>query len=251
MGTTRYYIDKADPASIENLLDDLNIRGTEHERTIQAVLALHTRPFTLQLRVDYLNPIQFSPLHDAFTFDIETDELIVFTDSPAALIDALLEMAMFMAGFNTLLGVQDDWKIQVTIGAWRYVRESIKAQIGIAGWVGKLYSASLEAEPVTQFDRASFAAMVMLAGCPALEVTFPEGTNDQVVTTYRRLCQIMKEIAHEIDLTDYLTFNRRLHRALFWIEDTLLPKADSPFDDLFGPGGFSDHLFDDEADDPR
>ena len=57
MGTTRYYIDKADPASIESLIDDLNIGATEHKRTVQAVLALHTRPFTLQLRVDYLNPI--------------------------------------------------------------------------------------------------------------------------------------------------------------------------------------------------
>ena len=108
-----------------------------------------------------------------------------------------------------------------------------------------------EAEPFTQFDRASFAAMVMLAGCPALEVTFPEGTNDFVVSSYRRLCQIMKMIAHEIDLADYLTFNWRLHRALFWIEETLLPKSDTSFDDLLGPGGFSDHLFDDEADDPR
>jgi len=34
-----------------------------------------------------------------------------------------------------------------------------------------------------------------------------------------------------------------------WIEESIMPKDISPFDDLFGPDGFSDKFFEDSPED--
>jgi hypothetical protein len=248
MSKSSYYVDQSDPASIQELVDRFDVRGTYYEEAILTALGLHNRPFILY--VDFLYRPQSSPLDDAFTFNIETDELVLFTDEPEALIDSILEMAMFMRGFNTLLGVEDEWKVQVAIGAWRHVRERLKATLQVVPLSGKRWSVNLELETVAHFNTISFTAMVYLASLPDVEVVFPEGTSALVTSAYERLSRIMQAIALDVDLADHVKFNRRLNRAVAWIEEAILPKSDSPFDDLFGPGGFSDRFFEDGPDDP-
>ncbi len=249
MPKSSYYVDMNDPASIQELIDAFDVHGTRYNDAIRTALSLHNRPFILY--VDLLHQTDISPLDDPFTFNMETDELILFTTEPAPLIDALLEMAMFLRGFNTLLGVEDDWKVQVAIGAWRHVREQLKVQLQLAPPNRRRWAASLDLDMIASFNLISFAIAVYLAGRHELEVVFPEGTSALVVSAYERLSRIMETVAFEIGINDHLKFNRRLNRALSWIEESIFPKDEaSPFDDLFGPGGFSDRFFEDGPDDP-
>ncbi len=247
MGKSSYHVDKADPASIQALIDAFDARGTAYEDAIRTVLSIHSRPFTL-LVDDRADRLSISPLDDAFAFNMDTDELLLFSDNPASLVDALLEMAMFLEGFNTLIGVEDEWKIQVAIGAWRRVRENLKAQYRLMPPLGKLWSASLELETVKHYDRLAFAAMVFLAGRPELDVIFPEGANTLVVSAYRRVARIIETVALDIGLNDHMTFNRRLSRAVLWIEESIMPGDGRPPDDLSGSDGYSDLFLDDESD---
>src|SRR5580765_650676 len=174
MGKTSLYVDKADPVSLQALLDAFEARGTYYEDAIRTALSIHDQPFILY--IDHVNgPPQLSPLQDAFTFNMETDELALFTDSPETLIDAILEMALFLRGFNTVMGVEDEWKVQVAIGAWRHVREALKTRLQLAPMLSRLWSAELELETVQDFNLISFGALVFLASRPDVEVTFPEG----------------------------------------------------------------------------
>jgi len=248
MSKSSYYVDQSDPTSIQELIDTVDVRGTYYEDAILGALSLHARPFILY--IDFVHRPQSSPLDDAFTFNIETDELVIFTDEPESLIDAILEMAMFMRGFNTLLGVEDEWKVQVAIGAWRHVRERLKAQLQVIPPSGNRWSVNLELDTVANFNIISFTTVVYLASLPQVEVVFPEGTSALVVSAYERLSRIMQAVALDVDLTDHVKFNRRLNRAVAWIEESILPQNDGPFDDLFGPGGFSDRFFEDGLDDP-
>jgi hypothetical protein len=247
MGKNSYLVDKTDPASIQALIDAFDARGTAYEDTIRTVLSIHSRPFTLSVD-DRADRLSISPLDDAFAFNMDTDELLLFSDNPASLVDALLEMAMFLEGFNTLIGIEDEWKVQVAIGAWRHVRENLKAQYQLMPPLGKLWSASLELETVKRYDRLAFAAMVFLAGRPELDVIFPEGANALVIAAYRRVVRIIETIALGIGLNDHLAFNRRLSRAVLWIEESIMPRDDSPPDGLSGSEGYSDLFLDDESD---
>ncbi len=239
MRKNAYWIDPAEPLSAEPLIDAVNARAGQFERAIRAAIGTHKRPFTVF--IDYLNrPPEPSPMFDPFTFDMETDELIVLSDEPSILVDALLEMAMFMRGFNTLIGVDADWKIQVAIGAWRRVRETLKQALGLPHLVGQVWLVTLNADGVTQFDAASFTLAVTLAGCYNIEVKFPEGTAPRVVTTYRYLTHVLELIGHSVSLDDQVMFNRRLNRAVSLIEEHLAPEPDSDNgtpdlpDNLFG-----------------
>ena len=244
MAKTSYYVDKADPASVEELIDAFEARGTEFEDAIRQALMIHGKSFILM--IDRLSQLQISPLHDQFSFDMNTDSLILFTDSPASLVDGILEMAMFLRGFNTLIGVNEEWKLQVAIGSWRHVRESLKTKMKLPFDTEKTWGAALDLETVEKFNMMSFGTMLMLAGRPDVDVIFPDGTSALVLTTYQRLARIMEAVAFDIGLDDHTKFNRRLNRAVGLIEESILPADDSPFDDLFGPDGFSDKFFSDE-----
>ncbi len=244
MDKNNIYIDRDDPISLHALLDAFDAWGTEHEEPIRTALSIHNRAF--MLHVEPVSEQALSPLEDAFTFNMDTDELTIFSDNPATLVDALLEMAMFMRGFNTLLGVEDEWKIQVAIGAWRHVRQNLKLKYHLIPAVEKLWSATLDEETVQDFDPLSFAAMVFLAGRSDLDVVFPEGANVQVITAYRRLARIIETVAYDIDIDDFVKFNRRLSRAIQWIEETILPQSSGPsFDDLMDSDSFFDSFSDD------
>src|SRR5258706_12879645 len=241
MGKSSYYVDTSDSTSIEELIAAFDVEGTAHEDMIHRALAVHERPFILY--VDHLNAQNISPLQDAFTFNMETDELVLFTDNPDSLIDAILEMAMFLRGFNTVMGVDDEWKVQVAIGAWRHVREALKIDLELVTSSGKMWTAGPELETVEHYNLISFGAMVFLASRPDIDVVFPDGISNFCITAYQRLSRIMEAIALNISLSDHATFNRRLNRSLAWIEESILPKDISPFDDLLGPDGFSDKFF--------
>ncbi len=245
MGKSSYYVDKRDPTSVRALIEAFDVRGTNYEDAIRTALSIHDRAFILY--VDHANMQQLSPLQDAFTFNIETDELVLFTDNPDALVDAVLEMAMFVRGFNTVMGIEDEWKTQVAIGAWRHVREALKVRLGLPLAPARNWSAGIELEAVERFNMMSFAPLVFLASRPDVEITFPDGANSLCITAYQRLKRIMEAIALNIGLGDHLTFNRRLSRALLWIEESILPKDISPFDNLFGPDGFADGFFEDDS----
>jgi hypothetical protein len=180
---------------------------------------------------------------------METDELVVFTDEPSSLIDAILEMAMFVRGFNTVMGIDDEWKVQVAIGAWRHVREALKTQLHLPTIPQKLWGADLELETVERYNLISFGAVVFMAGRPDVDWNFPQGTSSLVIDAYHRLSRIIEAIALNVGLDDHLTFNRRLNRALTLIEESIMPKDISPFDDLFGSEGFSDKFFEDGPED--
>jgi len=247
MGKTNVYVDKTDQSSIEALLALFDAQGTDHEQEIKIALSLHERPFLLY--VDHINRPNASPLQDAFTFNMETDELVVFNDEPSTLIDAILEMAMFVRGFNTVMGIDDDWKIQVAIGAWRHVRETLKTELHLPTSPQKLWGADLELETVQHYNMISFGAVVFMAGRPDVDWNFPTGTSSLVTNAFQRLSQIIEAIALNVSLDDQIVFNRRLSRALIMIEESIMPKDISPFDDLFGPEGFSDKFFGDSPED--
>jgi hypothetical protein len=250
MGIQNFHIDHGNPMSIREVLDAFDAHGNYYEDAIRTALSIHERPFILLLYSDQIDPSRLSPLHDAFTFNIETDELILYSDDPLLLIDAIIEMAMFQRGFNTIMGTEDEWKVQVAIGAWRHVRESIKTQLQVAPPLEKAWSASLDLETVEHYNLISFGTAVFLASRPDVDVAFPEGTSSTVITIYHRLTRIIETIAFDIGISDHVAFNRRLGRALQWIEETILPTSeeDTTFDDLFGPDNFSDKFLDDGPD---
>lgn len=243
MSKTKYYIDRADVASVEALIDAFEARDTDYETAIRAVLNLHNRSFTLQ--IDYASRLQVSPLEDAFNFDTQTQELVLFADQPTVLVDGILEMALFLRGFETMISAADEWKMQFTIGIWRHIRKTIKR--GLKLDEESTWRVGLEPDKVERYNAASFDAMVFLAGRPEVEVTFPAGTNAIVIWAYQRLARVMETIAFEIDLDDHLIFNQRLARGLALVEDTIMPGDPSPFDELLGPEGFEDRFFEDES----
>src|SRR5258708_33780080 len=88
MGKSSYYVDKRDPTAVRALIEAFDVRGTNYEDAIRTALSMHDRAFILY--VDHANMQQWSPLPDAFTFNIATDELVLFTDNPDAVVGPVL-----------------------------------------------------------------------------------------------------------------------------------------------------------------
>ncbi len=198
MSQDRFWVNPADEASIEALIDAVSAQDTPYEPAIWAAIELHRRPFSVF--IDYVFSDPDMPTFDRFSFDMGSDELIVFCPEPAVLIDALLEMAMFMRGFNTLIGVDEKWKTQVAIGAWRTIRESLKQQLGIPYLVGHAWLVELNPTGVANFDEDSFFIAVALAGSPDVEAQFPAGTSPKVISVYKHLSRIIALIGQSLGL---------------------------------------------------
>ena len=98
---------------------------------VAQVLAIY--PCSARVRYDEAAALLYQgiSLTDKFTFNIETDDLIVFDDSPETLIDALIEMAMYLTGFSTMLGNEEEWVVEFTAGAWKLVRNQIKRRLDL------------------------------------------------------------------------------------------------------------------------
>jgi hypothetical protein len=226
----------------------------EDTDTLRRVIALYPQP--IKMYVDEANTILHDsmPLGDRFTFDIETDELILFSHDKEILIDALIEMAMYLAGFTTMMGSEETWVIEFTIGAWKPVKKRLKRQLEIPvsdhprGVVGMPPSAENvpPGDPypfrtlVSHYDLASFHQMVMLAARDDIAVYFPPETHAKVLAVYVYMRRSMQEVAQGIDLADYETFNARLIQEV------------QRLDTLFGPSNLTlpTWLHDRHADDP-
>ncbi len=205
-----------------------SVRSTPKERSYEAQLvqsaALQSRPFSVF--IDYLNRIESSdPTRDPFTFDMDADELIVLNDDPAVMLDALIEMALYMKGFLTLLGVEQTWKIQVAIGAWRHVRRGMRAGLGLPVTPERAWAAQVNPESVSVYDEDTFTQIVALAGCPDVDVVFPPGTAPELVNAYQHLSRIIALVADSITVADHVEFNQRLLRAVSLIEEKIAPPS--------------------------
>ena len=180
-----------------------------------------------------------SPLTDRFSFDMETDDLVVYDRDSGTLIDATIEMAMYLSGFSTLMGSEDAWAIEFAIGAWKSVRNRIKRQLDILvpktprGVVG-LPPSPEKAPPddpypfrtmVAQYDRVSFQQMVMLAGKHDIAVYFPPETHPKVLAAYVYMRRAMQDVAQDVDLKDHQLFNARLLEELQRLESLFSPET--------------------------
>ena len=213
---------------------DLTPEGLSTLRRAVALLPRSTRIYMDDTNAPLVADL---PLADKFTFDLETDDLVVFDRAADTLLDGLIEMAMYLSGFLTLMGTSDAWVIEFAIGAWKPVKKRIKRQLALPvqdhprGIVGQLPSSgtALASGPysfltlVSHYDLASFHQMVLLAGRDDIVVRFPPETHPKVLAVYVYARRAMQEIAQGIDLTDFQTFNTRLISEI------------QRFEQLFGP----------------
>ncbi len=210
------------------------------DETLQAlgrIVALYPR--AVPMYVDEATALLYEdlPLADKFTFDIETDELILFARDPQTLIDATVEMAMYLAGFTTKMGHDEPWITEFTAGAWKPVRKRIKRRLGLPvverpqGVVGLPPSADHAPtdDPypfrtlVANYDLVSFRQMIVLAARDDLAVYFPQETHPKVRAVYLHTRRAIQDVARGVGLHDYRVFNERLLDALRRLEITFAP----------------------------
>lgn len=226
--------------SIQQLADTYELDS--HTLAIaQRIVSLYVRPVTVCM--DPANTILYEnlALADKFTFDMETDELVLFAQDPDTVINALIEMAMYMAGFSTLLGNDEEWVIEFAVGAWKPVKNRIKRQLGIEvhekprGVVGLPPAPDQHApsDPypfrtlVSSYDLGSFYQMVILAARDDIAVYFPPEAHPKVLAVYVYMRRAMQEVAQGVTLGDYQTFNERLIETIRRLE-TLFDPANLP-----------------------
>lgn len=222
MTRTVYWIKPDEPKTLDPLIQAINVGGTTHERYLQQVAQLQKRPFGVF--IDYLNQVgEVPPTTDAFTFDMDSDELLVYSDQPEMIVDAFIEMAMYMQGFSTLMGVEEPWKVQVAIGGWRHIRSKIRERLNISGDVRKAWAVMLNPEGLQEYNMETFTELVRLAGSPDVEVMFPSEASTEIRDAYHDLSRLIGLIAQGLDIDDHVEFNQRLMRALDWIEEKIAP----------------------------
>ncbi len=231
------------------ILDPHDLNGTAQQlasayelddetlQTLQRIVALYPR--AVPMYVDEAAALLYEdlPLADKFTFDIETDELILFARDPQTLIDACVEMAMYLAGFTTKMGHDEPWITEFTAGAWKPVRKRIKRELGLAvndrpqGVVGLPPAADHAPtdDPypfrtlVAHYDLVSFRQMIVLAARDELAVYFPPETHPKVRAVYLHARRAIQDVARGVGLGDYRVFNERLLDALRRLEGLFMP----------------------------
>jgi hypothetical protein len=148
-------------------------------------------------------------------------------------------MAMYLFGFTTMMGAEESWVTEFTIGAWKPVKKRIKRQLDIPtddqprGVVGlppsKENISAPEAYPfrrmVAHYDLASFHQMVLLAARDDIAVYFPPETHPKVLSVYVYMRRAMQEIGQGIDLKDYENFNARLLQEIQRLEQLFDPAS--------------------------
>ena len=158
-------------------------------------------------------------------------------------------MGMYMTGFTTLMGAEDYWKVEFSIGAWKPVKNSIKRQLGIPVLDEPLWVVGLPPTPedgiledphpfrtlVSRLDIVSFNQMVRLAARDDVEVNFPNGADPRVIEVYIRMKTAMYQVADGLSLEDWREFNRRLLHMLQELEPEYRPEA-LPVPDWWQPG---------------
>jgi len=193
-------------------------------------------------------------LADKFTFDLDTDTLLIFSDDADTLIDALIEMAMYLSGFATMMGNDDAWVTEFAAGAWKPVKNRIKRQLDLPvsskprGVVG-LPPAPDDGTPlpdpypfrtlVSVYDRGSFEQMVLLAARDEIAVYFPPEAHPKVLAAYVYMRRAMQEIAQGVDLYACQKFNERLIAALQRMDALFSPDTLPPAQWIAGVDGES------------
>jgi hypothetical protein len=247
-----------DPHNLDLSVNELALvydLSPEEQENARHIIVLYPKP--VEMYVDEASTILHDsmPLGDRFTFDIETDELILFSRRPAILIDALIEMAMYLAGFSTMMGAEESWVVEFTIGAWKPVKKRIKrllnipaddqprGVVGLPPSKGKDSALAADSYPfrrmVSHYDLASFHQMVLLAARDDIAVYFPPETHPKVLSVYVYMRRAMQEVAQGIDLKDYESFNARLLQEVQRMEQLFSPA------DLSLPGWLHDRHNDD------
>ncbi len=233
----RVYVDPGDPEAALQQLARVYALNEETLAMLRRVIALYPRPVLLY--VDEANAPIWSrdPLADKFTFNMETDELVLFSRDPMTFVDAMIEMAMYVAGFSTMMGVDAIWKVDFTIGSWKPVKNHIKRQLNLPVWDTPQWIVGLPPSPeeamledpypfrtlVSQLDLASFSQMVRLAARDDVEVNFPTGADPRVIQVYIRMKTAMHQVADGLGLADWREFNRRLLRTVQELEEEYQP----------------------------
>lgn len=216
-----------DPNNVDASLRQLNRFYRVDDETLQMLRrVIEQYPKPIIMYVDEANAPLFahSLLDDLFTFNMQTGELILFSADPHTFIDAIIEMWMFVEGFQTLMGDKDYWKVEFAIGAWKPVKNNIKEQLGIPvqrrflGFVGlppELEDAPME-DPypfktlVESFNLIAFTEMVRFAGRDDIRVHFPDGTASEVKEAYYAVRRAVREVGSDLGIADVDAFNQRL-----------------------------------------
>ena len=233
----RILLDPEDVAgTLARLQISFNLEASALPELGRVVPLLPTAAFATENRLE--DPAALvSPLADRFTFDVHENELVLFETTPETLVNAVIEMAMYLAGFSTLIDDDDLWATQFTIGAWKHARDGIKRSLNISipdrrGVVGlpPPHDRAPTDDPypfrtlVSRFDLASFYQMVLLAGHEAFSVYFPPSAHSRVQFTYTYMREAMRGIAADIGINDVERFNQRLREELRRIEDEFHPE---------------------------
>lgn len=228
------------PTDVESSIRQLKRFYRIDEATLDAlkpVIASYPKPVIMY--VDEANAPLFanSLLDDLFTFNMQTGELVLFSADPMTFIDAFIEMWMYVAGFETLMGHEEYWRVEFAIGAWKPVKNAIKKQFGIPVREGILGIVGMPPEPedmilddpypfrtlVSKFTLFSFIQMIRLAGREEVGVHFPEETDPRVIEVYHTMRRLMHEVADGLSIDDVQEFNLRLRAKLEDIADLYEP----------------------------
>jgi hypothetical protein len=224
---------------------DSTIEQLEHVYKLPAdVLALLRRvlailPSSARMYMDEANAVLVKNLAliDKFTFDLEADELIIYSLDAETLIDALIEMAMYLSGFATMIGTEEIWVTEFAAGAWKPVRKQIKRNLDLPvdehprAVVGLPSSQEKEQEQgfsfreiVTHYDVDSFHQMITLAARDDVAVYFPPDTHSKVLATYVYARRAMQDVAKGLGIGDHQEFNGRLIEAVQRIQSLFNPQ---------------------------
>ncbi len=220
-----------DPADVESSLRQLKRFYRLDDTTLEAirpVVASYPKPVIMY--VDEANAPLYanSLLDDLFTFNMQTGELVLFSADPMTFIDGFIEMWMYVSGFETLMGHEEYWRVEFTIGAWKPIKNAIKRQFGIPMKEGIQGIVGMPPEPdemmlddpypfrtlVSKYTLFSFIQMIRLAGREEIGIHFPEGTDPRVVDAYQDMRRLMHEVANGLSIEDVEEFNHRLHIKL-------------------------------------
>lgn len=243
MGRVYYYVDKADHKSVESLITAFGARGTHHEGEIRAALSLHQQPFIVFM--DYVNRPEVSILDDAFAYNPVTGEMALYSDEIPALVEAIIDLALLLNGFETLTRSNEEWEPHVALGARRHVRQTLRSQLRLDS--ESAWHISLEVQTIEAYNIPTFMSLIYFASRPNVDILFPNHSSAMAIHAFQRLARIMETVAIGIKLTDAEKFNRRLRRAVQWILQDIAPATDiSPFDDLFSENGFNERFFEDD-----
>lgn len=243
MTDTRVFIDPQQP---EHTIEKVGI-AYPHLRTadlkiLRRIIALFPRATWMHVDAAQAELVSSLPLMDKFTFDVDTDELVLLADDIETMINALIEMAMYLTGFATKLGNPDAWVVEFTIGAWKPVRKRIKRRLNIPVIEAPRGLIGMPPPPddapahdpypfrtlVSHFDQVSFVQMIRLAARDDVQVYFPPGSHPKVRAIYLHTRKALQEVGQWIDLDDHQRFNTNLNHAIRRIEQLFDPASLQP-----------------------